>query len=421
MRIPEGTAKILAKVPLPDEVAVVHRNAAVVDIGACKTRIGFAGDDIPRVNEPTCVLRGGEQESTLYLRKAYDKRAIGDTVRVIEDKEVNWDAMELLLQHLDDILHLSNSEVPTPLLLTEKMLVPRAHRQRLAEMLFEKHNLCSVYFAPSPALALYASGVCSGVSVEMGYDACHVVPVFQGCPMFHAVHALEYGGKLCTQYMMNTGQPLPDVVHPRHRVDVWEHIKEKNCETCPSSTAFRRAVEMEANMNSSNEENEDYSGRNKNVVHHKLPDGTIISLGSSRFVPSEMLFDPSLAPTTEHESNHKWVEHFEYLHTYAFPQGIHRLLVDSVRKCDTDLQGLLYGALHLSGGCSLLSGLPERLRDDVASITAQAVHVEAQTERRDAAFVGGSILASLPTFQNFWVTRAEYTEFGAGAVLRRGL
>ena len=40
-------------------------------------------------------------------------------------------------------------------------------------------------------------------------------------------------------------------------------------------------------------------------------------------------------------------------------------------------------------------------------------------ERRFSVWIGGSILASLGTFQQMWMSKAEYEEHGANLILRK--
>jgi len=47
------------------------------------------------------------------------------------------------------------------------------------------------------------------------------------------------------------------------------------------------------------------------------------------------------------------------------------------------------------------------------------VKVVAPTERKYSVWIGGSILASLSTFQQMWVTKEEYSEFGPSVVHRK--
>lgn len=40
-------------------------------------------------------------------------------------------------------------------------------------------------------------------------------------------------------------------------------------------------------------------------------------------------------------------------------------------------------------------------------------------ERKFGAWIGGSILGSLSTFQSLWMTRKEYDELGSAAIERK--
>ncbi|EPY29897.1 hypothetical protein STCU_04337 [Strigomonas culicis] len=108
------------------------------------------------------------------------------------------------------------------------------------------------------------------------------------------------------------------------------------------------------------------------------------------------------------------------LRTSTSSRGIHELLADSVKRCDADLQPLMWDSVVLSGGSSLFRGLATRLEVEasVVSATSERVRVVAPTERKESAFIGGSILASLPTFQDLWVKRSDYDETGSMSVVR---
>eukprot|EP00601_Ochromonadales_sp_CCMP2298_P006671 CAMPEP_0173193898 /NCGR_PEP_ID=MMETSP1141-20130122/14211_1 /TAXON_ID=483371 /ORGANISM="non described non described, Strain CCMP2298" /LENGTH=71 /DNA_ID=CAMNT_0014118279 /DNA_START=28 /DNA_END=243 /DNA_ORIENTATION=+ len=47
------------------------------------------------------------------------------------------------------------------------------------------------------------------------------------------------------------------------------------------------------------------------------------------------------------------------------------------------------------------------------------VTVVAPPERKYSVWIGGSILASLNTFQQMWISKAEYEEAGASIVHRK--
>ncbi|MFX0168994.1 MAG: actin, cytoplasmic 2, partial [Candidatus Hodarchaeota archaeon] len=95
-------------------------------------------------------------------------------------------------------------------------------------------------------------------------------------------------------------------------------------------------------------------------------------------------------------------------------------IVDAVRKCDVDLRRDLYANIVLSGGTTMFPGLKERLRKEIIEQIPENVEVKivAPPERMYSVWIGGSILASLKTFQRMWVTKKEYMEQGAGVIHR---
>eukprot|EP00796_Vickermania_ingenoplastis_P001289 gene1289-742_t len=418
MKVATNTAKILRNVPLPDEVAVTHNNATVIDMGGYSTRIGFAGDNAPRMNERTVVVKGdGEiqpngQTNSLCFDKAYDSPDEAGIVHVMKNGMVaDWEGYEQLIQHVDDILQLSNMEMNNPLLVTEKALVPHSQRMKMAEILFEKHHVNACFFALSPVLALYASGICTGVSVEMGHGQCHVAPVFQGFSHFHATHCLPVGGVDLTMLLQERSPAkLPPSVLARRELDTWAYLKEVCGYAMDSKSSFSSATHSPA--------------AERYRMSHRLPDGTVMTIGAERFIPAEVFFQPSvlMPQLKDFAARQSEVESEVLLRTFSSPvKGIHELVVDAVKKCDHDLAATFLDNILLSGGSSLFAGLPDRLEAEVQSLlpaSADRVRVVAEVERRGAAFIGGSILASLPSFQSLWVTRKEYEELGSISVVR---
>ena len=67
--------------------------------------------------------------------------------------------------------------------------------------------------------------------------------------------------------------------------------------------------------------------------------------------------------------------------------------------------------------------LPERLQREVAALLPPAFKAKVvcpqPVERRFGTWVGGSVLASLGSFQQLWVSRAQYLEHGADCAEER--
>lgn len=66
-------------------------------------------------------------------------------------------------------------------------------------------------------------------------------------------------------------------------------------------------------------------------------------------------------------------------------------------------------------------GIDERLEAEVAKLVASTMKVKviAQKERKYSVWIGGSVLASLSTFKNQWVTKAEYEEQGSNIMIKK--
>ncbi len=80
-------------------------------------------------------------------------------------------------------------------------------------------------------------------------------------------------------------------------------------------------------------------------------------------------------------------------------------------------------AVLLTGGGSLLSGLSKRLYWESLTLIPAAFKPRILTatplERKFSSWIGGSILGSLGTFQQLWVSKQEYQEFGPGIISER--
>jgi len=99
-------------------------------------------------------------------------------------------------------------------------------------------------------------------------------------------------------------------------------------------------------------------------------------------------------------------------------KGLHHMVLDSVESVDVDLRKELYGNVVLSGGNTLFPGTPNRLTKEVGGILSAAHKVKvvggsSLNDRRFGVWIAGSILASLGTFHQMWISKAEYEEQGA--------
>ena len=90
--------------------------------------------------------------------------------------------------------------------------------------------------------------------------------------------------------------------------------------------------------------------------HYELPDGKVITISSQRFRCAEVLFKPSLAGQKE-------------------SQGIHKLIYDSIMKCDVDIRCDLYESIVLSGGTTMFPAIDVRLITEVTALAPASIKV----------------------------------------------
>merc|ERR1712033_46282 len=127
---------------------------------------------------------------------------------------------------------------------------------------------------------------------------------------------------------------------------------------------------------------------------YEMPDGQTITVGNQRFRCPEALFQPSLIGKED--------------------AGIDVTTFNSIMKCDVDIRKDLYANTVLSGGTTMYPGIADRMQKEM---TEQAPHtmkikIIAPPERKYSVWIGGSILASLSTFQQMWISKQEYDESG---------
>jgi actin-related protein len=106
------------------------------------------------------------------------------------------------------------------------------------------------------------------------------------------------------------------------------------------------------------------------------------------------------------------------------------MVCDAAFRCDRDQQASLLGNVVLSGGGACIGptdqAVPDLLREQVESI----IHAHTpgwrvkmlspgMQERAICSWLGGSILGSLGTFHDMWITKAEYEEWGSAIVNRK--
>ncbi|KAL3313618.1 Actin, aortic smooth muscle [Cichlidogyrus casuarinus] len=366
----------------------IKATSVIVDLGSGVCKAGFGGDDAPRCTIPTLVGRPLHNQyikldrKSLYIgQEAQSARGILKLQYPMEKGIVrSWDDMEAFMHNLffNELRIIPEEHT---FLLSEPPLSPKSNKERMAQVMFETFNCKALHVADQSVLTLYATGRTTGLVIDCGEGLTKVVPIYEGYAMPISINKTDLAGYELTSHMMRLLSKCGYSFGSSAEREIARDLKERLC-----------YVKKEMH----NEDQAEERG-------YELPDGETIAIGNERYECSEMLFQPAL---------------------YGVEQlGIHELVYDSINKCTVDLRRHLYSDLVLSGGSTLFPGFDERLLKEITNLAPNGMKIRMSTSpascRKYWAWLGGSIVSALTQFQQMWVTKADYTEYGPSYMHRK--
>ena len=369
----------------------------VFDIGSGMVRGGFSIYNSPTTVYPSFI--GHARPFPSVIPKFRKSQYIGDEANSLRGiltlkspikrgnflcKEDAWSIFQHTYYN-----ELCSAPEAHPILLTEPSFNKFSNREMTSEILFEEFNVPAMYLANQSLLSFYSYGKITGIVLDSGDGVTQVLPVYDGYAIRSAIHRVDLAGSDLTHYLMRILTEKGLFFSSSVEYQIVKEMKEKL-----SFIALDYNEEMLKSYEKSSEITSKYT----------LPDGQIISLENERFRSVEPLFDPSLLGIES--------------------RGIHEIVFNSIMGCDIDLRRNLFANILLAGGSTMIKGFSDRLQREISLLAPENVLIGIDHRYCDnygkrgsfSAWLGGAVLSSLSSFNDCWLTKEEYDEYGPHSI-----
>jgi len=269
-------------------------------------------------------------------------------------------------------------------IVTEAPMNPKKNRERMIEMLFEKFCCPAAFVVIQAVMSLYSCGGTTGCVVDSGDGVTHIVPVYEGYSLPHAVQRLDLAGRDLSEYMVKILTENGYNMSSSAEKDIVRDMKETSCYVIDGdfeemlSEAHKRPTDFE--------------------LKYTMPDGQELMLLTERFRVPEVLFNPMI-------------------YGRELP-GLHEATFKCVMTCDIDIRRSLYETIVLSGGTTMFPGMKERLEKEVKKLVPAKVKVDVKADpnRKYMVWKGASLVAGLTNFPHMLIWKQEYDDKGPSIV-----
>lgn len=399
-------------------------SSLVFDLGTFNHRIGYSGEDSPK-----CVYQPiiGENSGKYYFNEyglRYNKP--GTKVYSCMNLDGTIKDIDMFGKILDNLLKESMTLDLTdhPVLFSEPSLHNKENRIKITEYMFEKYKIPAIYICKNAVLSGFSCGRSTCLVFDSGHNITYAVPVNEGYALQKCLIKNNIAGDYITQLLEKKLNSKNIVINP-----FYAFKREKNGDQFKTTfinneelklydksyeTFWKREIvrDIKEACLITNDEPLKYDSEKDIFIPtsipqeliYDLPDGNTINLVEDRNTVLERMFNPI-----------KDIEGFN---------GYHQMVNEAISKADLEIKKELYSNIFLCGGNTLFSGFAERFQKQISSSNKQLFKLKiithpSNTERKFSTWIGGSILSSLGTFHQLWLSKAEFEEHGTNIIERK--
>lgn len=145
--------------------------------------------------------------------------------------------------------------------------------------------------------------------------------------------------------------------------------------------------------------------------NYELPDKRIISISKDAMMSPSLLFDDG------------------YLHTanagigsyggFRAGDSYYSVIDDIINTMNHEHKADMWANRVLAGGGSMMRGISDRFKVELSKKTTRKIKIITQPERLSSAWIGGSVVGTLSTFDFECITQQEYIELGTNQLLAK--
>lgn len=442
-------------------------DALVFEFGTSRCKFGYAGEDFPRVFERP--VPHDEVQDDQDLGRRLNRRSA--QVESNPEKLAQWlfDASSsklqtrlsehpLLLverpftlpeevtgdvgqgQDEQDTAAINKTETKTVQASSSSKKRDLKAREQMVEVVMEELGVPALFCAKSAVLACYANARTSGLVVEMGATYTSVTSVHEGYAFAYPKSQVTlFGGHDLDAFLRH--KLAPQVAKIREQRVAATSLEQEIAKRKKQTWSYVVEAKESGLCRVADGPFNEVQNAQLPLINYELPDKTIVSLGTERFSVAEHYFlgesvpsaATSLATSTDNTSPANDGPGMRLPELICETGGL---------TTETELRKELFQNIVLTGGSSCFENMPTRIEREVVTtlsgmplpltgsvnngasggftnslrVKVVAAHVQ---ERRVGSFLGGSILASLGSFHEMWMSKAEYAEHGAALIHKK--